>query len=370
VKREKIIVVGPVGPTRGGIARHTERTVEELLKDLDCVVLSDSKLFSDHLYPGKFQDASWLSVPQAPGLQVKRKRFPSILSDLWKIDPKTVSGALVIWWTPALAAKFVLTHLVLRIRRIKSVTFCHNAEPRSRSISTRLITVAGLSVSDSLIVQTTRDAMFIRNKLGPSKNVEVVGHPAYKPTNSFRRAIPRSGKTTNVLFFGHVRRYKGLETLLEAARSITDPTIKIRIVGESWSRELTSAVMSAAEFKPAQITYKLDFVSDLEAEEELSESDVVVLPYLSATGSGVLAQAIGLDKPVIVSDIPEFRSVVRDGVDGWFFEVGNPASLAAAMSKAANALAATTIYPWRDNALLESWDKVSKEILRMIQAQQ
>jgi glycosyltransferase involved in cell wall biosynthesis len=366
VEREKILVVGPVGPTRGGIARHTERVIVELLKHIDCDVYSDSKLFPNHLYPGEFQEASWLSTPEAPGLKVIRKRFPKLLLELMRADSRSFVGALVIWWTAPLAPKFILTLIVLRMLGIKSVAFCHNVEPRSNSLPAKLMTISSLSMVSSLIVQSKRDAKFLEANLGKTREISVIGHPAYNPSRASKNIQNESNSIIRFLFFGHLRKYKGLEILLDAAKLISDTSVEIRIVGESWSQELTMAVFTTSQMLPETLSHRMEFVTDDEAEDELARADVIVLPYLSATGSGVLAQAIGLNKPVIVSDIPELRDQVRPGIDGWFFQKGNSVDLAQTIQDAANSLRATTLQPWEGNDSIASWEKVSVEILRML----
>jgi len=367
--RKKVLVVGPVGPTRGGIARHTERILEELLKHVDCEVYSDSRLFPNHLYPGEFQDASWLTTPQAPGLKIRRKRFPKLLLDLLRADLSNCAGALVIWWTAPLAPKFILTQLVLRLRGIKSVAFCHNAEPRSRSIPARLMSLASLSSVGSLLVQTQRDSNFLKNNLSSSKEIRVIGHPAYVPKSTLRNSQLNSRSSVKFLFFGHIRKYKGLETLLDSMQWINDTKTEIRIVGESWSQELTRTVFKAAQQNSEMMSHRLEFITDEEAEDELSAADVVVLPYLSATGSGVLAQAIGLNRPVIVSDIPELSELVRPGIDGWKFEAGNSKSLAETILLAGRAIRQAPMQPWEGNKSVASWERVAEEILGLLDCQ-
>ena len=129
------------------------------------------------------------------------------------------------------------------------------------------------------------------------------------------------------------------------------------------------AVVTTSQMLPEKLSHRMEFVTDDEAEYELARADVIVLPYLSATGSGVLAQAIGLNKPVIVSDIPELRDQVRPGIDGWFFQKGNSVDLAQTIQKAANSLRAVPLQPWEGNHTIATWEKVSGEILRMLDSQ-
>jgi D-inositol-3-phosphate glycosyltransferase len=99
-------------------------------------------------------------------------------------------------------------------------------------------------------------------------------------------------------------------------------------VGEFWQdlKETEELVWSLGLKDRVEIVP--GYVSDQDAAEYFERCDAVILPYRSASASGVVALAYWLERPVIVSDLPSFRDLVRDNDTGWKFPTGDVQELA------------------------------------------
>lgn len=160
-------------------------------------------------------------------------------------------------------------------------------------------------------------------------------HPVYEqplpenPIPELRRKHGFADHDKVLLFFGFIRHYKGLDVLIDALNLLDLKALNIRplIVGEFY--------MDKAPFisriRPDHLPYYeiIDkYVSQHEAAEVLALSDVMMLPYRSASQSGILSNAVNFSLPVICSDLPGLTDHVTDGVNGRIHRNEDPIDLA------------------------------------------
>lgn len=133
------------------------------------------------------------------------------------------------------------------------------------------------------------------------------------------------------LFFGRLERYKGVATLLEAAQAAQQaggPPLPVTLAGQGALEELWPGPL------PAGVTLRPRRIDDLEAIELFRRCGLLVLPYLDATQSALVAAAYSFGKPVIVSRSGALPEYVQEGVTGWIVPPGDAASLAQALQAA------------------------------------
>jgi len=128
--------------------------------------------------------------------------------------------------------------------------------------------------------------------------------------------------------FGLIRPYKGLDVLLDALAACRKKALMLSVVGESWQNDAELRESIAQKGLEDRVELVARYVSDLEAAEYFARADVVVLPYRSVTGSGVLPLAFHYGKAVAASDLPGFRELLVNGETGWLLPVGDPTALA------------------------------------------
>lgn len=149
----------------------------------------------------------------------------------------------------------------------------------------------------------------------PEKPVQIVPHPVWDDLPDATGKLPREA-TLELLFFGIVRPYKGLDILLHALAESPRRDIRLTVAGEFWGgTEDTNTLISKLNLAD-RVTLLPGFQTDQDTAELFHRADAVMLPYRSVTGSGVVATAYRYGRPVIASDLPGLAEVVPDGT-GW-----------------------------------------------------
>jgi glycosyltransferase involved in cell wall biosynthesis len=138
-----------------------------------------------------------------------------------------------------------------------------------------------------------------------------------------------------LLCFGLIRPYKGVEVLLEAVASLPgDLPVTLLLAGEPWGEagERLRARIAAPDLA-GRVVARLEWVPEGEAPAWFAAADVAVLPYRSATGSAVAAQALGAGLPVVGSRVGGIAEVVEDGASGFLVPPDNVPALAVALAR-------------------------------------
>jgi glycosyltransferase involved in cell wall biosynthesis len=230
------------------------------------------------------------------------------------------------WWTPFLAPVIGTVARLLRRGGFKCVFECHNVFPHeSMPLALPLIHYA-LGTADAFVAFSKHNQALLR-EFFPDKRAFHTPLPA---PFTFPTRSARTG--TMILFFGIVRPYKGLDVLLQAMPIVL--------------REVKCTLIIAGEFYEALDKYtglirKLGLEPVVEVNDRyipneeiagfLDRADVLVLPYRSATQSGVLRMALASALPVVASDVGAFADEVQNDVNGLLVRPADPASLACAL---------------------------------------
>jgi glycosyltransferase involved in cell wall biosynthesis len=203
----------------------------------------------------------------------------------------------------------------------------------------RRLALTALRRGDALIVHSEQDRYKLLALL-PQARVVKASHPTYAPLASqsapaardLRRELGLPADAPVLLFFGFVRPYKGLEYLIQAMARIRQRLpAHLLVAGEFWSsREFYERY--AREFGVEQhISFVDRYIPNEELQPYFELADVVVLPYVSATQSGVAQLAFGFGKPVITTRVGGLAEVVQEGVNGLLVPPQDEAALADAV---------------------------------------
>jgi glycosyltransferase involved in cell wall biosynthesis len=227
------------------------------------------------------------------------------------------------WWVPYWAPAFAsIAGLVRRFTATRVMFICHNVFPHERSAIDRALVRLTLTQGQFFIVQSEKDLNDLK-RLMPRAEVRRTAHPIYETlardrTMTAEEAKKQLGvKGKVLLFFGFVREYKGLRYLLGAMPQVMERVdVHLLVVGEFWDDK--SAYLNLIEelgIAPA-VTIVDRYIPNEELGLYFSAADVVVLPYVDATQSGVAQLAYGFGKPVITTSVGGIPEVVRDGETG------------------------------------------------------
>jgi glycosyltransferase involved in cell wall biosynthesis len=186
---------------------------------------------------------------------------------------------------------------------------------------------------DAVVAHSEHGAARLRDEVGldPAR-VRVIPHGAFDyltrlPEESPLAAELEGAEGPVILFFGLLRPYKGLDTLLRAFREVDGA--ELWIVGNP--RMDVAPLRKLAAAAPGRVRFLTRFVADAEIPAIFRRADLVVLPYLDAEHSGVLYTGLAFGKPLLLSAVGGFPEVAATGA-ARLVTPGDPAGLAAAMN--------------------------------------
>lgn len=330
----RILLIGPSYPFRGGIALFTQRLYQELSLQDEVILINFKRLYPPLLFPGKSQLVPEGALPGPPSLPLLHSYNP--LS--WIRVARRVSrefradGAIFQWWHPFFAPLYRVLSSFLR--GLPTIAICHNVIPHEGSLATLWGVKLGLGAMKGFIVHAQSEEQRI-NALFPQKPYRVAFHPIYDhfpitemTSSEARERLGLSQREKVLLFFGLVRHYKGVDTLLKAMELLTDMAdLKLLIVGEVYGKK-EDLLFGVEQFPSDKVRIVDRFIPEREAEVWFKAADVVVLPYRSATQSGVIPLAYHYSKPVIATKVGGLGEVVEDKVSGLLVPPEDPPALA------------------------------------------
>jgi glycosyltransferase involved in cell wall biosynthesis len=164
-----------------------------------------------------------------------------------------------------------------------------------------------------------------------------------------------------LLCFGLIRPYKGVEVLLEAMASLPEELpVTLLLAGEPWGEagERLRTRLAAPDLA-GRVVSQLAWVPEGEAAEWFAAADVAVLPYRSATGSAVAAQALGAGLPVVGSRVGGLAEVIEDGTSGLLVPPDDVPGLVARLAGGARTAAAR----WSWSSYADTLEKVVAVVL-------
>lgn len=333
----KLAFVAPAYPYRGGISHFSVRLARELIPQNESLFINFTRLYPQILFPGKTQlDESSTAVEIS-----SERQIDSINPSSWRRTGRRIrewgAEALVFhWWHPFFgpAYRTIVGSCGKTTRRI---AICHNVLPHEKGIIWRKAIRFGLAKMDGCIVHSRSDEENLEG-LFPGRASRVLFHPIYDifPGEDISREAARDRLNLDrqsriVLYFGLIRPYKGVEILLQACRELTDISrLKVLIVGEIYSGK--DRIHELINVLPSGLVQLVDrYVPNEEVATWFRAADIVALPYLSATQSGIVPIAYRCLRPVIVTRVGGLPDVVSEGESGYIVEPDDPSGLAQAI---------------------------------------
>lgn len=254
--------------------------------------------------------------------RIVRTTAPDLLLVQWSVS----------YWGP------MLWLLVRRpSSRTRTVMVCHNAAPHERPHPlaerlTRLVQWLVMRHVDHLVCHSDSDRVALE-ALVPEVRVHRVVMPTYEDLAMIRPASEGSSAgRPQLLFFGFVRPYKGVDVLLRAMPEVVAalPEARLVIAGEWWSSADGTRRLLTEEVR-AHVEIRDRYVSNEEMAGLFRTADVVVLPYRSATQSAVVQLAFGFGVPVITTRVGGLPDIVSDERNGLLVPPEDPGALASAI---------------------------------------
>jgi glycosyltransferase involved in cell wall biosynthesis len=337
---QKVIIIGPAHPLRGGLATFNQRLAKEFIDEgFDCSILSFSLQYPSLLFPGTSQ---FTDEPPPGGIKI-RSLINSVNPLNWlavgnKIKRERPDIIVVRFWIPFMGP--ALGTILRRVRanlHTKIICIADNVIPHEKRFGDRPFTSYFLKVPDGFITMSEKVLADLR-LFQKRKPAQLVQHPLY---DNFGQAIDKAEAREKlslqpsekiILFFGFIRKYKGLDLLLDAMKDprIKESKIRLLIAGEFYEDEKAYTEQVKMNKLEDVVILRTQFIPDSEVRDYLCAADCVVQPYRNATQSGVTPLAYHFEKPMIVTNVGGLPSLVPHERSGLVCEP-TPESIADAI---------------------------------------
>ena len=343
--KKKIILVGPAYPYRGGNALFVAHLYEALSKSFDIEVINFTRLYPQLLFPGTRQeDVSKVPIKAHPSTRLIDSINPlSWFKTARYINMQNPDLVAFVWYQPFFGFSIgTIARLIRKKFKGRILFITENIISHESMFYDRILTRYALRSADKFLVLSDVVEKGIKT-LYPDKKVFRSTLPIYD-CYGFDQSLSKSdarkklGIAENkkvLLFFGYIRAYKGLMNLIEAMPYLLkeDENYFLLIVGEFYE----SKEKYFERIKELNIGKNVLVIDEFVPNEEVglyySAADLVVLPYNSATQSGILNIAYGFKKPVVVTNVGGLPELVEDGKTGFIVEPQNPLALAEGIKK-------------------------------------
>lgn len=343
--QKKIIVVGPGYPYRNGQSVYVSSLCKELSSEYNVELINYSFLYPKFLFPGSTQ----YDVSKDRKVSFPNKRLFHSLNPLaWLrtaqyIKSKNPDIIAIDWWHPFFGICCRgLTFLLPKSLKKKVVFITENVISHEANKADKLLTRLGLK--DAQCFLALSDAVEKQLLSMFPQKVFRSALPIYDFYQSEEKGISEknhrskfyfSEKNTVFLFFGLVRKYKGLDLLLEAFSEFSKkyPDGRLLVVGEFY--EPAQPYLDLIKKFNLQDFVHLEnqYIPDEKVADYFNACDCVALPYRSATQSGILSVAYGFRKPVIVTDVGELSALVDEPKTGIVAGFPNKENIQRALEK-------------------------------------
>jgi glycosyltransferase involved in cell wall biosynthesis len=337
---QRVIIIGPAHPLRGGLATFNHRLAKEFMDEgNECSLVSFSLQYPSLLFPGTSQ----YSDEPAPEDLVIHSLINSINPFNWlnagrKIRQWKPDIIVVRYWIPFMGpALGTVLRKVKKNKHTKVICIADNIIPHEKRTGDTLFTKYFLKACDAFITMSQKVLEDLR-QFEKEKPAQLVHHPLYDnfgerlEKNEARQHLGLNSDEKIILFFGFIRKYKGLDLLLQAMADerIKKENIKLLIAGEFYEDEKPFLELIKNGQLENNVILKTNFIPDSEVKYYLCSGDCIVQPYRNATQSGVTPLAYHFERPMIVTNVGGLPSLVPHQKSGLVCKP-NPKSIADAI---------------------------------------
>ena len=325
----KIALLSCFYPYRGGISQFNTYLYEELGRRNVVKAFNFSRQYPEILFPGKTQyvTADDEAVPvESTSLLDTANPFSYIKT--YKAIKEWGPDVLIVrywmsWFAPSLG------YITRRMKKhCKVISILDNVIPHEPHFFDAPLTryfLKGSTGSVTLCEAVSKDLL----DLQPDARYTVIQHPLYshfgerKDRFQTEERLGLEHGKKNILFFGLIRTYKGLDILLEAFGMLAED-YQLVVAGEPYgSFDKYQEIIDRLPGKD-RIHLNLKYIKDSEVSDWFSVADLAVLPYRSATQSGISSVSYHFEVPMIVTDVGGLKETIGDRGTGLVAPEGTP----------------------------------------------
>jgi glycosyltransferase involved in cell wall biosynthesis len=332
-----VVIIGPAHPLRGGLASFNQRLAVAFQDaGMQTEIYSFSLQYPSFLFPGTTQ---YSSEPAPENITI-HSVINSVNPLNWikvgrKIKEQKPDFILVRYWLPFMGpALGTILRQVRKNKHTKIICLADNVIPHEKRPGDIAFTKYFMKAVDCFITMSDKVMSDLR-LFEKDKPAKLILHPLYdnfgaivsKETARKQLRLPENEKI--ILFFGFIRKYKGLDLLLDALADprIKSSGIKLMVAGEFYEDDQPYYDQIEKLQLKEQLILRTDFIPDSEVKYYLCAADVVIQPYKSATQSGVTPLAYHFEKPMVVTNVGGLPALVPHKKVGLVVEP-NPTAIA------------------------------------------
>ncbi len=325
MERKKVIIIGPAFPFRGGISNFNNALGKAFYdKSYDITLYSFSLQYPSFLFPG--------STQYETGDPPKNLKIKTIINSInpfnWLRVSRLINNekpdlVIIRYWLPFMAPCLGTISYFLN-KKIKILAITDNIIPHEKRLGDNLLTKYFVSSCDAFL-SLSASVLDDLNKFTNSTFKKFIPHPIYDVFGdkiSKKEALLRlklDPEDNHLLFFGFVRKYKGLDLMLRAMADnrIKEIGVKLIIAGEFYENKNEYLDLIDELNISDQIIMRSDFIPSDEVKNYFCASDMVTQTYRTATQSGVTQIAYSFDRPMLVTDVGGLAEIVPHNLVGY-----------------------------------------------------
>ena len=331
LEKKKIFILGPAFPLRGGLATFDELLCRSLNSSgHDARIISFSLQYPNFLFPGTTQFDTSGKSPEGITIETKINsvhpfNWLSVGNYIKKEKPDFI---LIRYWLPFMGPSLgTIARRAKKNGKTKIIAIVDNAIPHEKRFGDRMFSSYFLKSCDGYLTMSQK----VLSDLEQFTNSDIklfTEHPLY---TSFGDAVDKTKareflqldvKGKYILFFGFIRRYKGLDLLLEALADerLENLGVKLIVAGEYYEdSKYYDEIIERLRLKN-RIELHTKFISDDEVKWYFSACDLVTQTYHTATQSGVTKIALHFDKPSLVTNVGGLGEIILHDKSGYVVE--------------------------------------------------
>jgi glycosyltransferase involved in cell wall biosynthesis len=364
----KVVFFSALPPYRGGISDFSELVVSAMEQLCDLKAFTFKKQYPNFLFPGKTQLSHNKFSKSYPRI-VSGFNPLSYFSAVRQLKKSSPTIFITNYWMTFFAPMNVFFSKSLKKDCLK-IAIIHNLIPHEKRFFDTFFNRIFVKSYDGFIVlseSVKKDLLAI----DPSAKHCLLKHPSY---NQFGEKIARKEAAAALgldstkkilLFFGLIRNYKGLDLLLQAFSNLNKEFILL-IAGEVYGDEITYTSL-ISKSKNKNIHFVNQFIDEQDVKLYFSVADLCVLPYKSATQSGIKALANSFCLPVLISNVGGLAEEIVDEKNGFILNDINPLAIQNKIEEIFNENKLTQVEEnlKLENLLLnDTWTKFSDSLIQ------
>lgn len=308
----KLVIIGPAWPLRGGLSAFDEKLATQFTeKGIQTRIDTFSLQYPSILFPGKSQ---YTTDPKPNNVNIEvcinsinPFNWIKIGLKLYREKPDLI---IVRFWIPFLAPCLgTILKIAKKNKHTKVISIVDNMIPHEKRIGDRLLTNYFVKTVDGFIAMSEKVKNDIKTfshkpvSISPHPIFNHFGDPITKLEARLQLGLPKEDKI--ILFFGYIRKYKGLDLLIHAManEAIKKLGIQLMIVGEFYEDASAYHDLVSSLGLQDQIKFYSNYIPDGEVKNYVCSADFIIQPYKNATQSGVTPLAYHFEKPMLVTNV-------------------------------------------------------------------